>query len=246
MKKHGFTLVELLIVLGIIGIVSAITIPMISNLMPDSNKLKVLKAYKTITDMNNEFLNDPGLYFSDGGDCVGIGCTQAPSSVTGEKYGLRIINGRIVGRNNDSDKYRNLIWARLGDITPIATNGNAAATLADGSTWYINPTEDEDGNISGYSINIDVNGPDKGVNESFALGVSKPDTFKFNIDLNGRVTGDDALTIAYLANPSKLNDKKKDRETAWKNFKASTVKDSESKFSGVVSGKATEKFYNSN
>ena len=34
--------------------------------------------------------------------------------------------------------------------------------------------------------------------------------FSFNIDINGAVTGRDALTKAYLENPSKLNDKKAD------------------------------------
>lgn len=45
MKKTGFTLPELLITLGVIGVASALILPAISNIMPDKNKIMVLNAY---------------------------------------------------------------------------------------------------------------------------------------------------------------------------------------------------------
>lgn len=43
--KKGFTLAELLIVLGITGIVAAVLLPAINNIMPDKTKIMYLKAY---------------------------------------------------------------------------------------------------------------------------------------------------------------------------------------------------------
>ena len=54
MKKNGFTLAELLIAIGIIGIVAAVTAPQLNKLLPDENKSKVLKAYKALNDINEE------------------------------------------------------------------------------------------------------------------------------------------------------------------------------------------------
>ena len=64
--KKGFTLAELLVTLGTIGVLAAITAPMITGLMPDKNKMMVIKAYKTLSDINQELLDDPSIYFSDG------------------------------------------------------------------------------------------------------------------------------------------------------------------------------------
>ena len=62
MKKRGFTLSEIIITLGIIGVVAAITTPMLTGLMPDKNKVQVLKVHKTISDITKDLLKDPSLY----------------------------------------------------------------------------------------------------------------------------------------------------------------------------------------
>ena len=50
MKKTGFTLAELLITLGIIGVIVAILVPAVNNAMPDENKAMYLKTYDTLSD----------------------------------------------------------------------------------------------------------------------------------------------------------------------------------------------------
>ena len=58
MKKQAFTLSEILISLTIIGVVAAITSPLISGIIPDKDKVAVLKVYKTVTELNQTLLND--------------------------------------------------------------------------------------------------------------------------------------------------------------------------------------------
>ena len=57
MRKMGFTLSEVLIALTIIGVVAAISAPLVNNVIPDKNKAIVLKAHKTISDINSEILD---------------------------------------------------------------------------------------------------------------------------------------------------------------------------------------------
>ena len=62
MKKEAFTIAELLITLGILGIIAAIAAPMLSNLRPDSNKISFLKAYDTIASNTQKIISDASIY----------------------------------------------------------------------------------------------------------------------------------------------------------------------------------------
>ena len=65
-KKHNFrnafTLSELLIALGIIGILTAILMPIFFNLMPDQNALMAKRAFYTTETVISDLLNDPDCY----------------------------------------------------------------------------------------------------------------------------------------------------------------------------------------
>ena len=56
MKKFGFTMPELIVTLGIVGIAAAIAAPIIGNLMPDKNKLKAIECYNLVNAATEEFL----------------------------------------------------------------------------------------------------------------------------------------------------------------------------------------------
>ena len=53
MKKNGFTLAEVLVTLGIIGILSAIMVPAVGNARPDKTKLLYLKTYDSLSEILN-------------------------------------------------------------------------------------------------------------------------------------------------------------------------------------------------
>lgn len=59
--KRGFTLAEILITMGIIGVIAAILIPLITNTVEDLQYTSALKAnYKLISDATSQMTNDNG------------------------------------------------------------------------------------------------------------------------------------------------------------------------------------------
>ena len=62
MKKYGFTLVEVLITIAIIGVVLALMMPMIDNLLPDKGEARAKKAYNTLTNVVDSLVNNPDIY----------------------------------------------------------------------------------------------------------------------------------------------------------------------------------------
>lgn len=189
MKRLGFTLSEVIIALGIIGILAAITSPLTSGIMPDRSKILVLRAYKTLSNINEELVNDPGLYMSDG-SCIGLACTQRPVKPPYNK-----------DQYTGSNKYINLLKEKFNDSEWA---GTTSIITKDGITWTVE---------SRQSVIVDINS--KGKNCSYdKTKCTNPDRFKFSIDDRGRVTANDPLTKAYLANPYKLNDRKNDLKTA--------------------------------
>lgn len=210
MKKNGFTLSELLVALGIIGVIAAITAPALSNLMPDKTKAQVLKLYKIITDANRDLLNDRGAYinYSDptNTECVGFECTNA------------VANPEYVDSNDDpisgSSKYAKLMAHYKLDCTQISDiEEEVDFFTTDQMWWFFNgQTVGNDYNIT---ITIDTNLPTFSPNCTYSNDCQNPDTFIFRVDpRTGVVTGIDPLTRAFLENPLKINDRRRDRERA--------------------------------
>lgn len=197
MKKIGFTLAEVLVALTIIGVLAAITAPMLDSIIPDKNKVKVLKAYTTISKINQDLLNDPSLYMTDNNDppCEGLACTDAPSD---PRY--RGING--------ARKYGSLVRQKM-NISAFAVVPNGVGemfTTADGIQWTIRYEGANDHHIT---IDLDTDSNSNCSFDTCANG-TKPDRFEFTVLDNGTVRGRDSLTKAYLMNPNKLNDKSTD------------------------------------
>lgn len=62
MKKNGFTLAEILVTLGIIGIVSAITVPsLMSNFQKKTYETSIKKAYNTVSNAVSTYMANEGI-----------------------------------------------------------------------------------------------------------------------------------------------------------------------------------------
>ena len=220
MRKQGFTLAELIITLGIIGVAAALIAPALGNLMPDKNKLTVLNTAKTINEVTEKLLDNSHIYYKTG-TCIGLGCQGAPLDEDYASY-------------SGKSKFANLLVASLnadGDVT--RSDSSISFRAADGAFWTVEPTD-----VGGATIVIDVDGA-KGKNCLYnSESCKKPDQFKFVVDQFGGTHAGDALTMAYTQNPTNTKDKKKDLEAAakldvpdWSNAKLAEGND---RYAGVT------------
>ena len=151
MKKFGFTLAELLVSLTVIAIAATMMASLSGNLMPDKNKVKVLKFHSAISNalesmFNNENLYHPGQRIEGNqvvASCEGVEC-----------FG-------------NFDDFQNLLIARvpqsfMGGTWDIAENEN--------HTGYIITLDIDPNNATqtSYTTEVDVRDID-----SFVLNLDK-------------------------------------------------------------------------
>ncbi len=207
MKKTAFTLSEMIVAVAVIGLIAAISVPLINNVIPDRKKVEVLKIHKLLTNINAELLADPGLYMQDEPvGCNGLECTAPPNNWPPANINdiPQNLNDAVV---SPESKYIALLayYLKASDVTGIeAGSSNGRFTTPDGLVWSL----DEDKNIT---VNINETG---GNPCPFGAGCENPNEFIFMVANTGKVFGGDALTITYLSNPHNLSDRKNDFRNA--------------------------------
>lgn len=213
MKKNGFTLAEMLITMGIVGVVSALVAPIMVNIMPDKNKAMFIKNYKELKTINQQLLEDRTIYYSTKtldletgrktSSCQGLQCEETPlrSPFKGSSSASSIYTG--------ANKYPYLLANFLGIDEPDDTS----FTTKDNTIWSITRNVDEStGKVSGYSVVLTVSGT--GTACTYSDECKHPKSFELDVDIYGRVTPVDALSKAYILTETKLNNKKADLEKA--------------------------------
>ena len=186
MKKFGFTLTELMISLTVIGVLAAVTAPALLNTISDKNKVKVLKYHAMLDNAINQIFEDEAVYHPRTGYSNGNLITIAT------------INGTPTpceGLTCLEQPFEDLLQDRLID------------GIQDGSTWRI--TNNNNGT---FRVNVVVD--DKEVIQYSEENTRNINSFDFRIEQSGNILAGDALTDAYLNNPSRLNDKKNDLDRA--------------------------------
>ena len=174
-KKFGFTLAEVLITLGIIGVVAAMTIP---TLISNTNSAKFRSQYKkTLSTLNQAALMGTAQYDLDFASLTGSGGADGAASCDGtsdpktEASICALINGTLSGATYL--KVSDIKINGTGTYTLPTGNGvpsglTAAYQLADGSMFVFNPAaagctlevgEDITGLAAACKGFIDVNGP---------------------------------------------------------------------------------------
>lgn len=204
--KKGFTLAEVMITLGILGVLAAIIIPAVANVSPDVSRVMFKKAYSTLEKTVSNMINDD---------------TSYPSEMTGTTTDT----GRSVaqGLYYDTDvsgisKFCSLFSQSVntvGNVDCTMTGASAAATPAfttsDGIDWYLlGTTLSHDVPLADNTyklIVVDVNGskkPNCGEESTTpCTGSTIPDRYQIGVRYDGklRVTGTTAQNI--LLDPTK-------------------------------------------
>ena len=232
MIKKGFTLQEVLITLGIIGIVAAVTAPGLSRIFPDRDKATYMKIYRTITTQVDDILGDDTLYWPDttcssnggnGDACLGLMNNLRPnvapyndnnnnpysSAIGGHKFGL-ILASRL---NLSTDP----------EITG-ANNSTETFTTTDGTNWETQWLQTSMNSRHVACSNYRTNGQPENINKcafeviTVRYGRQTNGQYEFNhqffVDNFGKIIAADVEGQAYLANPTDMHSGKEDRANA--------------------------------
>ena len=243
MKKKAFTLQEVLITLGIIGVIAALTIPAITKMKPDENKVKFMKAYNALATLSPEIANDEAIY-AVGRDANGVinagGLLDWNGIFAGDsrldridpiyfKSGLFTKSQGVSGSGpSGPTKFGYFLSRRLNLNTDYSVNNNIGSfTTTDGISWEVIGSGISGSYTTNYAgssnptvatdyrniITIDVNG-DKAPNCSYNNDCQNPDRFVFYVYNYGNVEAADPLGKAFLLNSTNMNSKDEDRTRA--------------------------------
>ena len=162
MKRLGFTLAEVLITLGIIGVVAAMTIPA---LMTNYQKRSfVSKLQKAISTINQAYM----LSYNDLGDVTGTQAKEMGSEAYFNTYWAPYLKGITICTTYKEYGYaKGNPWSKRDEVV---TNATAAVTAPNARTTFYTPDgmlyiifnsvgNSDDTSSPVTTILVDVNGP---------------------------------------------------------------------------------------
>ncbi len=154
-RKSAFTLAETLIVMGIIGVVAALTLPNLNSSTGD--KEKVAKLQKIYSNLNDAFARAQAVY----GPFDEWGISQTNSDSDCEKFGERLTEFMKISKNCATDY--NGGCKTNGDY-PHEFNGRNASGGEDGYSFILADGASMELIAFGVApyIFVDIDGPNKG------------------------------------------------------------------------------------
>lgn len=215
--NNAFTLTELLVALGVIGILCAILLPVIFNLLPNQNTIMAKRAYYTVQTVVSDLINDEGCYPDKTNSTTGrrVGFDDGFGYANCSAWGGDENTGTITAEGDANSKFIKLFTDKI-DIA--SGNNTQKFTTKDGISWAF-PTmgyQTKNNKNAIAILVVDVNGKDKpncGKAATSALdmgdGVAKTvctadrtsgfDVFSMGIYADGRITINAADTWAINA-----------------------------------------------
>lgn len=171
-KKNGFTLAEVLITLGVIGVVAAFTLPaVVANYQKKAATAKLKKVYSTISQILEKEQVIESLDSWDNSEDV-LKKYFIPNFTDAKLYPAISSNGSKVMCNPSSKPY---VWRNnVGISTPFRDKKTAAIKLVDGTCIGLNPSPSRD-------VFIDINGTDNPPN------MAGKDLFFFMVNSDARL-----------------------------------------------------------
>ena len=205
MKRNGFTLAELLIVLGITGVIAAVILPAINGLMPDKTKIMYLKVYDELGKNIKALCADTSIFpiiLKNGNDDIDVSTIPLLNNEQPLKSPFKDDN-KFTG----DKKLCNLIAFSMGvnDACRDTTYPETPSfTTANGMKWWIsetkrdiNPAESK----ASYQtdIYVDVDSSKKSSDCMYGEENCKnPDRFKFLLAADGSLIPADPLGMKYV------------------------------------------------
>lgn len=178
MNNKGYTLAETLLTILIIGILAAVTLPILQKSMGNKLETMRIKTMYIIEQTVAQMLDDDTMYpQSNMESSIGLANTNAVK-----------INGITYQGNT---KFCELFASRITKAPHSAVNckvNEKTFTSADGVDWYLP--------VSNFAtkqmIKFDVNGADEDPNCTYhETNCPKPDIFEYYISPMGKITEED-------------------------------------------------------
>ncbi len=218
MKKHGFTLAELLIVLGIAGVVAAVILPAINGLMPDKTKINYLKVYDELGKNIKALTSDSSIF--------PVLLKEGSTDIDVSRYPLVNNSQPLKAPFKDDTKYSgdkklcNLLAHTFGADSCNTTSypDKSSFTTPNGMEWWISQTKREidtaENKISYQTdIYVDVDSSKESSNCMYGEeNCKQPDRFKFLLAADGRLVPADPVGVHYINTRKNLLKKKFDVE----------------------------------
>ena len=201
MKKNAYTLAEVLICLGVIGVLAAIILPLANKYKPDPIKAMYIKTYDSIVETVNAMASNVAIYPITSNN---YDYTKAPLYNT---QTIEIAGSNYGGNSAKFCEIFALNFATTGNVscssTPITYSDDSSFstpsfTTSQGIQFVISTSTDLATNYQ-TDIYFDVNGDEKGDNCIYnSETCKKPDRFKLIVSGDGHVIAADPIGEAYL------------------------------------------------
>ncbi len=162
--NKAFTLTELLVALGVIGILCAILLPVIFNMLPNQNTIMAKRAYYMVQTVVADLINDEGCYpdkTSATGTNHKYGFDDGYGTANCLLWGGEEKTNTIDTPGNADEKFGKLFVDKIDTLKSSVSSTGTSFTTGDGMTWIMSKGFNGGGKNSTITVVVDVNGASK-------------------------------------------------------------------------------------